>query len=241
MDDGGNVSGNWEFVFTPAAGTPALTGATGSLDQAAAAGAQGAFTTAVLLVTAPCYADAPQVPIQGFAAGSALTLNSFGVSGQFLNLTTTIAGGGGTLSGTYAVTNGCAAGAKGSVTGVRFAPLTGTYAGPTSGGGTLSLALTQATVPAGDGTFLLGGRMTATGFTCFADGATVVPATGGADGSLSGPTAAVAFVTDEAAGSRLSVAGTFDTAAKTLTVTRYVVQGGACDGQAGTAVLTLVP
>lgn len=234
---GGNVTGNWQFAFTPAANTAVLTAASGSIDQSGGTTAQGQFTTAVLLITAPCYSSGKQLPTQGFATANALNLNSFGDVGQYLNFVLTIADSGDTLSGTYSVQNGCAAGAHGTLAGVRYLPLNGTYAGPFTGGAqrSASLQLQQSTQQAGDGGFLLSGTAAFSGFGCFAHGTTAEPV----GGSVSGSAATAHFVTDEPAGSSIDLTGTFDSAAKTLTVSNYTVSGGACDGQTGSATLAL--
>lgn len=234
---GGNISGNWTFQFTPASGTPEMDLAYGSIDQSGGTTTQGQFTTSVLVLNAPCYRNTPQVPLQGFATDTSITLNSFAVNQQFLGLTGTISQSGSSIAGNYTVTNGCADGAKGTLVGSRFAALTGTYAGAVSGGTarTLSLAVTQSTAPAGDGTFLLSGTATAAGFSCFTTATSATPV----GGNVSGPTVAATFNTDEAAGSQLIVSGNFDLAAKTISNATYTVQGGACSGQTGTGTLAL--
>ncbi len=234
---GGNVTGNWQFAFEPAANTPALSSASGSIDQSGGTTTDGQFTTAVLLVSAPCYSSGMQLPTQGFATTNELTLNSFGDVGQYLNFALTIADGGAAMSGTYTVQNGCAAGAHGTLSGTRYLPLTGTYAGALTGAASRSamLALQQSTDQAGDGGFLLSGTATFTGFTCFAKGTTTTPV----GGEVSGAAATAHFTTDDPAGSSVDVTGTFDAAAKTLTVSGYTIHGGACDGQTGTGTLNL--
>ncbi len=234
---GGNVSGNWQFTFQPAANTPVFTSASGSIDQTGGTTTQGQFTTAVLLVNAPCYSNGRQLPSQGFATTSTLSLNSVGDLGQFINLALTIANSGDTMSGTYTVENGCAAGAHGTLAGVRYLPLTGTYAGALTGAGQRSatLQLQQSTQQAGDGGFLLSGTAAFNGFGCFAHGTTAEPV----GGEVSGSSATAHFVTDEPAGSTVDVSGTFDAEAKTFTVSSYTVNGGACDGQTGSGALNL--
>ncbi len=234
---GGNVTGNWQFTFKPAANTPVLTAASGSIDQSGGNTSQGQFTTAVLLLTAPCYSSGKQLPTQGFATANGLSLNSFGDVGQYLNFVLTIANSGDSLSGTYTVQNGCAAGAHGTLAGVRFLPLTGTYAGAFTGGAqrAATLQLQQSAQQAGDGGFLLSGTAAFSGFSCFAHGTTSEPV----GGSVSGSAATAHFITDEPAGSSVDLTGTFDPAAKTWTVTQYTVHGGGCDGQTGSGALSV--
>lgn len=236
-DPGGNISGNWIFAFTPAANTPVLNQAVGSIDESGGTGSQGQFTTSVLVVTAPCYSNTPIVPTQGFVTPTALTFNSFEVNGQFLGFTGTITKGGSVITGSYNVQNGCANGASGTLAGSRFMPLTGTYAGPVSGGAgrTVSLALTQSNRPDGDGTFLLAGTAAFGGFGCFTSGTSQSPV----GGRVSGPSANMTFVTNETSASTVSVSGTFDLGATAISQATYTVKGGACDGQTGTGTFQL--
>lgn len=233
---GGNVTGNWLFLFAPASGTAVLNGATGSISETGGNTTQGQFTTAVLLVNGPCYSTNPQVPTQGFATGTTLSLNSFADNAQFLTLNGNIGGGGSSMTGTYSVQNGCANGANGTLTGTRYAPLTGSYAGAVSGGANRSvrLALTQSTDPAGDGTFLLSGTGTFTGFGCFANGTTATPV----GGNVSGPNFTATFNTDDIAGSKIVLKGTFSVGANSISFATYTIQGGACNGQSGAGTLT---
>jgi hypothetical protein len=235
-----STSGNWDLALTPSKGGNAGETASGSIAQGTMAYTDGDFTTSVLLVNASCFATTPVVPLQGFVnpSGTSLSLDSFIVNGQFLSFTTTVSNSGSTLQGSYTVSGGCADGEKGSIKGTRISTVVGSYVGSLTGGTARSIqaALNQSTQPNGDGNFLLSGKATFTGFSCFSSGSIVMPGSG----VVSGSSLRAKFVTDEAAGSSVLVTGKTATAADQIAVT-YQVNGGACNGQTGSGTIALQP
>ena len=229
---GGVVTGNWRFSLSSTrAGVP--TAASGSIYESATAGPDGTFTAAVLLLNGGCYAGSSQIPLSGLTTTSALTLHSFNVEGQYLAIQGDIYNAGNTVKGSYQIQGGCATGANGDISGVRLAPLTGTFTGSDDTLHTIAVSLTQTTQSAGDGTFLLSGTIATQGSTCFASGATSVPPLGGTEGSVTGSSVNITFRMDDPAGTHLFMTGSFNDAATVLTISRYSITGGACDGEDG--------
>jgi hypothetical protein len=232
----GSISGNWDFVLSPSKGGSAGETASGSIDEGTATFAEGQFTTSVFIVNASCFTTTPVVPLQGFltASGGTLTLNSFIVNGQFFSLTTTVSDDGSSMQGSYTVSGGCADGEKGNFKGTRISTVVGNYVGPLTGVATRSIqaALTQSTLPNGDGNFLLAGKATFTGFSCFGSGSIGTPGSA----VVSGSSVHATFVTDEAAGSSVLLTGKTSISANQIAVT-YQVNGGACNGQTGSGTI----
>jgi hypothetical protein len=199
---------------------------------------QGQFTTSVFQISSACFTQSPDVPLQGFVDGLAVTLNSFAVNQQYVVLTSTMNPGGSSISGQYAVHGGCADGSTGSLNGVLYAPFTGSYSGSLGSEGatarSVSLQLVQESVGNGSGGFTISGSATFTGFSCFSTG--TMSLTG--DATISGSTVRLLFLTDDAGGGQILFQGTLDPTAHQFSNVGYTIKGGLCDGQTGSGSLS---
>jgi hypothetical protein len=226
-----NITGNWGGNVTPSVGTPLPL--FGSIDQSGGETSSGQFTTSVLHITSSCFSAIPDIPSQGFVQGNAVTLNSFAVDGQYLNLTGTSADNGSSISGTFSIYGNCANGLAGNFSINRYAVVGGTYSGTlnaTSGVAyPLSLSVTQMTGANGAGGFEISGTATLSGAACFAQG------TASQQSQISGPNATFAFVSTN--GATLALSGVFDVTTSHLTQVSYVLSGGTCGSQTGSGVL----
>ena len=233
------LSGNWQFQTTSTAGTSPFSSFSGFIyEQADDPGTNDVVTSAFQVVPASgCYDSAVSVPLKGTAQGLNLSERSFSVNGQFLTLTATRPNKtSGTLTGTYTVSGGCANGAAGTVTGTKYAALTGTYAGSIDGATpakTLSLKRSQFTQGTGDGIFLISGSATLGGFACFT-GASL----SSTDGAVTGSSAVLNFTSNDGTKTPIQLSGSFDPLAKTLTLASINIPSGSCSGSYGTATLT---
>ncbi len=233
------LTGNWKFEATPTAGASPFSSFSGFIfEEADDPGTNDVITSAFQAVpTSGCYVAAISIPLKGTAQGLKVSERSFSVNGQFLSLTATRADKtASTLSGTYSIAGGCAGGASGTVTGVKYSPLTGTYAGPienTSPAKTVSLKLTQFVQGTGDGIFLISGSATLGGFACFTAGTMT-----SSDGFVTGSTAVLNFTANDGQNTPIQLTGSFDPAASSLTLSSINVPSGSCSGSYGTATLT---
>jgi len=206
----------------------------GNIDQSGGMTAAGQFTTSVLKADASCFTTVPSIPLQGFVSGTSVSLNSFAVDSQYIALNGTMADSGGNVTGTYAVNGGCANGGAGTFILTRYAALTGTYAGlATDSTGTVhavSVTSTQASGATGGGAFNLTATATLSGFSCFTQATS-------AEGTISGSSVDLTFVTDDRAGSTIHVTGNAAADASGVTSVLYTVSGGGCSGQTGAGTL----
>ena len=232
------LTGNWQFQATSTAGTSPFASFSGFIyEEGDDPGTNDVVTSAFQVVpSSGCYDAAVSVPLKGTAQGLNLSERSFSVNGQFLTLTATRPNKtSGTLTGTYTVAGGCANGAAGTVTGTKYAALTGTYAGSIDGASpakTLSLKLSQFTQGTGDGIFLISGSATLSGFACF-----TAASLSSIDGAVTGSSAILNFTANDGLKTPIQLAGTFDPTAKTLTLSSITIPSGSCSGSYGTASL----
>ena len=230
-----NMSGNWQIEATPTKGSAPFTTLSGYVDELAVNATAHQTNAAFLVKSTGCFADTTTIPLSGNVEQPNVSLSSFSIEGQILTLTATKNEAATTLSGTYQVAGGCGGGETGTITGQKYASLTGTYKGSlaSSPGRSLSLNLSQFVDGTGTGTFLVTGSATATGFSCFTSGS--LGATGA--GYVSGSSAVLTFTTNDATGAQLVLTGTFDTGATTLTLNSVQVTSGSCAGSYGNATL----
>jgi len=233
-----NVSGNWQISFTPTSGSALFPDASGYIKEDITDNGASKFTTAELTETssAECFVGGNAIFATGTIKGTEMTLDSASVNGQSVEIYSTLNASSTQFTGTYQVAGGCANGSAGSVSGTEYAPLTGTYSGSVTGSNpaqTIQLQLTQNGEGNGNGDFLVAGTLLATGFSCFNSGTITVP-----NGFVSGSSAQLDIVTNDASDAQLILKGNLDQAAGTLTLSTINVTSGACAGLYGTATLT---
>ncbi len=232
------LTGNWQIDMTNTTAPVPFTALSGFInEQGDNPGTDDLTTAALQAKPGDCYVSAVTIPLQGSTQGDHLGLHSFSVNGQFVTISATKDSTATHFTGTYTVSGGCANGAAGTLSGTKYAPLTGTYTGPITGSSpakTIQLALTQYTTGTGDGVFLISGTAAFTGFTCFTQG--TMPSTAG---WVSGSSASLTFNTNDASGAQVVLTGTFDSTAHTLTLSSVQITGGSCSGSVGGATLTL--
>lgn len=217
------LTGNWQFTATDSSGQ-AFSALAGFINESST-GSNGTHDAISILeiVPASCYQGAPLLPSSGYVSTTSLVLNSFSVNGQYVSMNLTKDTSAKHLTGAYQVAGGCANGATGTVTGVRYAPITGTYTGQGNNTQGLVLTLTQSATPDGNGGSPLSGTAAFTGISCFTTGA-VQSSMSSALGS--------AFTLQIAAadGGSVALQGTFDTGASTLTISSAAITGDSCAG-----------
>lgn len=229
------LNGNWEFRATPAAGTTApFTVLTGFLNEQGTAGATNFTTAALRAQSSTCYGAVPELSLEGAVQATQVGLTSFAAGGQILTIAQTKDSTSTHLSGTYSIAGGCGDGQHGQLAGTAYTPLTGNYNGPVTGSLLNGMHLTLAQSGGnGDGLFFLTGSATFSGSACFTTANLAF-----SDGYVTGSTMHLLLKTNEtSSSSQVTVDGTINPAADTLTITSISVAGGKCSGAAGTATL----
>ena len=125
-----------------------------------------------------CFDSSQSVTMTGTVKGNKVTLISAAVKGQVITISAT--GAISSLTGTYTIAGGCAAGDHGAVTADAVASLSGTWNGAllvNTAPVAVSFALTQAATASPDGTFALTGTVTYTGSTCSSTASIINPST----------------------------------------------------------------
>jgi len=231
------LTGNWEFVLSSGAGTVPFQKLAGFFYQASNESDSSYAVSAVFQLKQPssCYAGAFTVPLHGSLQASALSLSSFSVNGQYLSIDAAEDSTITHLTGTYDVHGGCANTSAGTIIGTRYAPLTGSYSGTTTGSSAVGVqaSLTQANEANGLGQSSVSGSANFTGVSCFTSGTLSAD-----DGDVLGSSVSMSFITNEASGSKVLLTGTFDPAADTIIFTSAEVTGGSCSGSLGPVTLT---
>jgi len=114
------------------------------------------------------------VPFTGKFSGDHLTMTSAAINGQVIKVDAT--GSGDSLSGTYSIAGGCAAGDQGTIVGSSVGSITGTWKSTfTQGSATVSVTtnLTEAAVADAHGRFPLSGTFAVSGSPCTTGGTLV--------------------------------------------------------------------
>ena len=226
------LTGNWQITTEPTKSSSPFASLAGFVYENMVATAAGNPTTAVFqLSPGACYMGAIGVPLAGTVENSSLSLDSFPINGQELHIVATANASATQFTGTYQVSGGCADGATGTLVGLRFEPLAGTYTGVFSQGQaapSAALTLLQASLGDGRGFSDLGGTASFTNIACF-ESAAVTPT----DSYVVGKTVSLTFAATD--GETVRMTGTLDQGASTLTFTDVNITGGACSGDLGAA------
>ena len=231
------LTGNWVIQTTPTSSPTPFTGLAGYInEQDQNPGTNDPLTAALEAQPSNCYLGADAIPLEGTVQGTAVSMRSFSVNGQYVTINATKNAKADQLTGTYSVSGGCANGAAGSITGTRYAILNGTYSGTITGnsGQTLQVNVSQNTDGTGSGNFFVSGTAAFTGISCFTSGTMAAQ-----NGSIIGNKVVLDFTTNDPSGAQATLTGQIDPTAATFTVSSVVVTGGSCAGSLGTATLAL--
>ena len=221
---GTSLTGNWEFQVSTNGVAP-FTKLSGFVNQPTASpDSSNAVTASLLTQSNTCFSGTKVLDFSGYLKGSTAQLVAFPSFDQSATLgLSTQCTGGLSLCGGYTVAGGCADKASGTLLGVRYSDLSGTFSTAVGVMPGLSVQITQPSQGTGQGTFLLSGTATATGATCFTSG-TLNPQ----ESTLSG--SAVHLSINPAAGATqpLILDGTINADTTTLTINAVTFSGGTC-------------
>ncbi len=218
--------GNWQVTASSALTNNATTLMGGYLNQSGN-NIAGAFHVFDL----QCFDPTTDVVLNGSVAGEKATIVSSAAGGQTISFTVSAASPS-ALTGSYAITGGCAAGEKGSLTAVLVPSITGSWKGTlasTSGAAVrVSAVLTQTAADA-HGLFHVSGNLTFTGSPCFTSASVD-------SGFLAGEVAGISATADD--GSTLNfTANLGDPSSANSFAGQYTIAGGSCAGDHGSGSL----
>jgi hypothetical protein len=219
------TSGNWDLSGSDQGGAFIVGG---NLTQSGKA-LTGVFHAA----NSPCYDLALDIPVSGTATASNATVTSSSVQSQVISAT--LSGGAASVTGTFSITGGCAAGSVGTFNGALVPSLSGTWTGSfTSVNGppvvTATANLTQTALADADGLFSLSGTAALTNSACFTSSTVAVSA-------VVGRVVLLSLTNND--GSTTSFAGTLTAPGTAKQITgNYSVSGGACAGDTGSGTLS---
>jgi hypothetical protein len=224
------VSGNWAFTSAASQTTPrALT-----LNVGFANVSKETLTAIAHLSGASCVSSTAGITFSGsIDSNNQLVLTSKPFNGNTLTVKGQLAADGKSISGaTWSFSGGnCAALGSGAVSAMAYAQINGTYTGTFVDADNNQLAvsatLTQTTQPDENGQFHLSGSATFPNNPCFT--APVVT-----DSLVTGSSLSTTYTEGAAS---ITATGTFNSSASQLTVTKWQVTGGLCDGDSGTGLL----
>lgn len=228
------LTGNWQMQATATAGTSPFSAMAGDINEQND-GATTHTVTSVFQVTpdaSTCFLGAETVPSEGTLTGTALALNGFSVNGQYVTFNAIKDATATHLTGTYTVRGGCAGGAAGTFTGIKYAVLTGTYTGSTTATGSMRFALNQSTVPNGLGYFPESGTVGFSGYSCLTSATINVTRS-----SVIGKTVQLVMVDNNQ--NQVLLNGTFAADASTIAVTSIVSTASSCVATTTPFTLTL--
>ena len=226
---GQNITGNWQFSTTSRAGMSSLT-ISGSVSQS-----QRSVTGEVHVDGSSCFDQRTAIALTGTLTNGNISLTSAANNGQVITLVGSITekiGFPDSLTGTYAISGGCADGDQGNSTGYNVISLAGYWAGnlTTAGGQTIhwDTQLNQ-DGPNAEGSFGLNGNFTFDG--CFASGT----ATSGTFPSASYILGTAVTLDINTGNSKMAFVGTMEPYG--LIEGTYTVSGGTCNSS-GTGYLS---
>jgi hypothetical protein len=224
------LSGNW--AFAPSNSTAA------TLNLGFTQGAYETVSAVAHLNGVSCVSPATNILLTGSVSGSnQMMLVSSAFGGTTLTLRGQVAENGKGIAGaTWNFSGGsCASLGNANVAATEYSEIAGTYTGTflDASGDQLAVSafLDQTTLPDQNGQFSLSGTASFPANTCFVQQPTMTQSL--VTGSLLSMT-----YTDPGSGAVLSGGGTFNSSATQLTMTRWSIVGGACDGDSGTGTLS---
>jgi FG-GAP-like repeat len=216
-----NVAGNWQFTTNSTTFGTQDTVA-GSLLQSGSA-----ISGDLFIFNSPCALQGTAYPLTGTESANSISA-MLDEAGQQVTISGNVSSDGNSISGTYqAPAGGCTNGDAGTVSGQRYAALSGTYRGAFQSNNislspfNVSAAITQ------DSQGNLTAVATITGSFCF----TSINLSGRIAGSI------LALTGTDSAGNTLAIAGTTNVEGTTLSV-NYQVSAGGCSGDSGGGTLT---
>lgn len=225
---GASVTGNW--AFTTQANASKLT-----LNAGLSSQVDGAVSAVAHLSGAACIPSTTAIVLNGSVdENGRLTLTSNPFAGTTLKVAGQVATDGKSISDTTLTFDGGSCSNLGAMAAstTQYAQINGTYAGTFYDNNNNQLPvtaqLTQTTQPDANGQFHLSGSATFPNNPCFTQPIVT-------DSLVTGSSLSATYTQGNAT---ITAVGTFNSDATQLTISNFTVQGGLCNGDAGTGLLT---
>jgi hypothetical protein len=230
------MTGNWEFTTSATSKAAPFTVLAGFVNEQPSDPSINDYTTAALQATSStCFGEPPDLSFTGAAQGTALNLSSFSADSQVVTFSGIKDATATHLTGSYTVAGGCSDGAAGTLTGLLYQPLNGTYQGAaTMNPASITLVLAQAPQGDGEGYSYLTGQAVFGNISCFSLGTMT-----GSTSYVIGSSVTINIHTNDPNGSQLVAKGSFDASAQTIILQSVEIVDGSCSGSLGQLSLSL--
>lgn len=219
-----NLTGNWQAAGTSSVTSGQQTLVFGSLMQT------GDRVSGILTLSSSCFGYVQAVNFTGTLQGRNVTLTSNAVNSQVLRMTGTTDAKGNSISGTYSVQGGCAAGDQGNFAGNKIPALDGNWTAQFAGSG-LSFNLAQTTPDPNTGYYAVAGSSSSASTPlCFA---------GNVTGNIAGTRLNLTVTSGDILSQpdQIEFQGTINLVGTVITGS-YLGLSGNCAGLSGSATLT---
>ena len=218
-----SLIGNWQFEAT-SSGTLPFSGLSGFVNEEGFAGNSTTTTASLQVQSTSCFAGTKVIDMEGFSMSPLAQLTSFPSNSQVVTLgLSQQCSNGVSLCGTYSVAGGCADQAAGSITGVKYATLTGAFSTVAGAAVGARITVNQSAQGTGQGGFQISGTESFTGVSC-ATAATIDPI----QSSLSGSFLHLVSQTNATGNPSLTIDATINSAATNLTLGKITFASSNC-------------
>jgi hypothetical protein len=207
-----SLIGNWRFQVTSTGNVP-FTTLSGFVNEVGTAGNSTVTTASLQIQSNGCFANTKVLDFEGFTKSPLSQLTSFPAESQVVTLGVSQQCTGVSLCGTYTIAGGCADTATGSIVGVLYSQLAGTFSTASSAPAGLKITINQSSQGTGQGGFQVYGSMTFTGLSCAMSGS--IDST---QSFLSGSSLHLVSTTNAAVNPQLIIDANIDPTATTLTL-----------------------
>jgi len=217
-----SLIGNWQFQAT-STGTAPFTTLSGFVNEEGIEGDSTVTTASLQVQSNGCFSNAKVLDLEGFTKTPLAQLTSFPLDSQVVTLGLSQQCTNVSLCGTYTIAGGCADSATGSITGVKYSTLTGTFSTVSGAPAGMAATVTQTTEGTGQGGFQVSGSITFTGLSCATSSS--IDST---QSYLSGSFLHLVGVTNAPASFPLTIDATINPAASTVTLNAFTSASSSC-------------
>jgi hypothetical protein len=244
-----DISGNWGMATSSSAASQQdyIAGTINSDSQGHISGIVHVMDPNDLFGTSGCYNALTDVSVSGtINSSNSITTTSASVDSQIFTASLTATSDGGTMSGSYSITGGCAGGDRGQVGAVRFPNMSGTWHGTVTSSvdnttnTSIAGTLTETQSPNADGIYPVSGTVTLNS-RCFTSATLIQPSSTRIGSFVAGGLMILEMdATDLIGGGTDTIyvagAATDIPTSKNMQI-NYSIYGGSCDADAGNGVI----
>jgi hypothetical protein len=217
-----SLIGNWQFQAT-STGNPPFTSLSGFVNEPGIAGDSTLTTASLQIQSNSCFSGTKVVDFEGFTKAPLAQLTSFPSNSQTITLGLSQQCTGVSLCGTFTIAGGCADQATGSIVGVKYTQLSGTFSGAASSTASLKISISQSSQGTGQGSLQVSGTMAFTGLPCSTSAS--IDST---QSYVSGSSLHLVALTNAAVNPQLVIDSTINPAASTMTLNTISFADNSC-------------